>query len=273
MQKASYIVCAAFLIFLYPGLCTADFDHSLFDSLLSQYVHDGLVDYSGIKNDPSLLSGYLAALENTDSVEYASWGKPEKIAFWINAYNAITLYGVIQNYPIKPGGLFSRLFYPDNSIRQISGFFDKDFSRVMGKEITLDEIEHGILREKFDEPRIHFALVCASLSCPKLQSYAYKPDSLDLQLDKAAWEFIDTKGVIIDRPKNRLLLSKIFDWYAEDFQYNNIPSYLSSYDDDRRGFLEFIIDHSPNEIQEFIKENAPKIKFMDYDWTLNELRK
>jgi hypothetical protein len=231
-----------------------------------------LVNHS-IFADPSRLIRYLAQLENLDSIEYKNWNDRQKIAFWINAYNAITIYGVIQNYPIKTGNIISRLFFPKNSIRQISRFWKTSFRPVKGDDITLDEIEHDILRRQFDEPRIHFALVCASIGCPKLQVFAYHPDSLDNQLDRAAREFIQTKSAAINEKKNRLYVSRIFDWYADDFNYGEFPDYLTSYDDDKRGFLKFIVDHSGEDLIKFIRENTPMIKYSKYDWSLNELNK
>lgn len=273
MKSAKYYIIIAVLILFSQGIYAGDFDRSVYDSLLSENVYDGRVDYSAIKEDPSQLARYLARLENLDSLEYEVWNDHQKIAFWINAYNAITIYGVIRNYPIKAGDLITRLIFPKNSVRQIPDFWSTAFSPVMGKDITLDEIEHGILRQRFDEPRIHFALVCASLGCPKLQSFAYKPDSLEFQLDMVTWEFLRTKGAVKNEKNNSLYVSRIFDWYGEDFDSDDIPAELMSYEDDERGFLKFIVEHSEDELGRYILENSPEIKYTEYDWSLNELKR
>jgi hypothetical protein len=273
MKFTCYIAFSISLLSIHPIVLAGNFNHTPYDSLLKENVGDGLVDYSAIKEDPSQLIRYLAQLEKLDSMEYKNWNDREKIAFWINAYNALTIYGVIQNYPIKTKSLISTLLFPKNSIRQIPGFWKTVFNPVMGKEITLDEIEHDILRKEFDEPRIHFALVCASIGCPNLQIFAYHPDSLDIQLDRAAWEFIQTKGAVINEKKNQLYVSRIFDWYADDFNYSEFPDYLMSYDDDKRGFLKFIVDHSGRDLMRFIRENNPKMKYPKYEWSLNEWKR
>jgi hypothetical protein len=271
VKKAYYLVLLLSIIANY-NIFAGEFDHSVYDRLLKENVYDGLVDYSAIKENPLQLSKYLRQLKDIDSPEYESWNKNEKMALWINAYNAITIYGVIRNYPIKTENLISTLLFPDNSIRQIPKFWKTVFYPVMGKEVTLDEIEHDILRKQFDEPRIHFALVCASIGCPKLQSFAYHPDSLDFHLDRATREFLDTKGAVSDEKKNRLYVSKIFNWYADDFSYGGFPDYLKTYDQNKRGFLRFIIDNTGEDLVKFIKDNSPEIKFSRYDWSLNELK-
>lgn len=272
MKKACFLVLLISITANY-GVFAGEFDHSVYDSLLKENVNHGLVEYQIIKNNPARLIRYLRKLEDLDSLEYTNWNDQEKITFWINVYNAITIYGAIQNYPIKTKNLISMLLFPDNSIRQIPAFWKTPLSPVMAEDITLDEIEHEILRKEFNEPRIHFALVCASIGCPKLQSFAYNPDSLDLQLDRATREFLRTKGVVIDEKKNRLYVSRIFSWYADDFNYIDIPDYLMSYDDDKRGYLKFIVEHSGSDIMRFISENNPRIIYSKYDWSLNESKK
>lgn len=272
MRRALFTASIIFILAIYSPLRAAQFDNSLFDSVLTEHVLDGLVDYGGIKNDSTNLKAYLARLNSLDSVEYRGWSENEKKAFWINAYNAITIYSVVINYPIKSGSFLSRITSPKNSVKRIRGFWKKKYTAVMGKDISLDEIEHHILREKFHDPRIHFALVCASLGCPKLRSHPYNPDSLDKQLDAAALEFIKTKGVVIDSVNNKLYISKIFDWYADDFQYPETPLYLAYYDREYRGFMKFVIDHLGYQMERYIRNNAPEMKFVEYDWTINELK-
>ena len=196
----------------------------------------------------------------------------KKMAFWINAYNAITIAGILENYPIEYGNLISRARFPKNSIRQIGGFWDKVFIQVMNQDITLNEIEHEILRKKFPDPRIHAVLVCAAIGCPLLENRAFYPETLDTRLDEANRNFIHNPDKVkLDRKKNVLYLSSIMDWYKQDYPVNSKDDELfQHYSRDIRGVLEFVLKFISDEKKEFILANYPEIKFLDYDWTLNE---
>jgi hypothetical protein len=260
-------------VLLCPASGTAaQFDHSKFDTLLQKYVSDGLVNYREIKANPRLLNEYLAQLENVNPTDFQTWSRDEQMAFWINAYNAITIEGIIRNYPIQWGGLLSRIRFPQNSIRQISDFWDTVFISVMGKDITLNQIEHNILRKEFGDPRIHFAIVCASLGCPKLESYAFSGDSLDKQLNRVTRDFINNSGKVrLDQKDGTLYLSSIFDWYKEDFPATpDAREQLGKYDKDERGVIEFVLRYLPETQQNYIIKNQPSIKYLKYDWALNE---
>ena len=166
-----------------------------------------------------------------------SWTKNETLAYWINAYNAFTIKLIINNYPVK-------------SIKDIKNPWDQEFIPIGEDLMTLNEIEHDILR-KMNEPRIHFAIVCASISCPKLLNEAYISSKLDLQLTIATEEFL------LDTSKNRLSqndlkLSKIFKWFTKDFTQNE-------------SLIDFLNQYSNISIS----ENA-KISYQDYNWDLNE---
>lgn len=194
------------------------FNHANFHNMLQEYVADGQVDYKGLKDNRALLTEYLESLERVKVDEFQQWPEPEQLVFWINAYNAITLDGILQNYPIQWGELIARARFPQNSIRQISGFWDKDFVKVMGKDVTLNDIEHKILRKEFGDPRIHFAIVCATIGCPISESQGFFADDLAQRLDQAIRNFInDRDKVRLDRQQNILFLSSIFDWYKADF--------------------------------------------------------
>jgi hypothetical protein len=215
---------------------------------------------------------YLEQLETLDPRQFETWNEAEKIAFWINAYNAITIEGIVRNYPIKYGGMISRIRFPQNSIRQISGFWDTAFIKVMGKEITLNQIEHEILRKEFKDPRIHAVLVCAAKGCPLLENTAFLAYNLDERLNQANLNFINNPDKVkLDIDTNRLYLSSILDWYHEDFEVSkqkdeSLEKYKSKY----RGVVEFVLKYLPEEKREYIETNFPKLQFLDYDWTLNE---
>lgn len=268
-----FLIIVLSTVMLYPAPGTAgEFDHSKFDTLLQKYVSDGLVNYREIKANPRLLNEYLVRLENVNPSDFQNWSQNEQMAFWINAYNAITIEGIIRNYPIRWGGLLARIRFPQNSIRQISDFWDNVFIPVMGKDITLNQIEHNILRTEIGDPRIHFAIVCASLGCPKLEHYAFTGDSLDKQLNQVTRDFINNPGKVrLDQESGTLYLSSIFDWYKEDFPATpDARDRLGKYDKDERDVIEFILKCLPEEQQNYILENQPSIKYIKYDWALNE---
>jgi len=256
------------------GAFAASFDFSLYDGLLRSHVRDGRVDYAALKARPDSLTAFLEQIGQVDPGEAGGWPENERKAFWINAYNAITIEGIIRNYPIRPGGVLARLRFPDNSIRQIGGFWDTKFVPVMGGEITLDEIEHEILRAQFGDPRIHFVIVCASLGCPKLRGEAFTGENLDLQLDDAARALInDTTKVRLDQKENRLYLSSIFDWYKDDFVASaQADGELREYGRGVRGVVDFVTRFLPQEQSAFIRTRHPKIEYLGYDWSLNDRR-
>ncbi len=220
--------------------------HQLFDTLLQRYVDTtGLVDYTALQADTFSLKAYLQVLENHPPDE-KRWSKQEQMAYWINAYNAYTLLLICRHYPLK-------------SIKDISpGFsfinssWDIRFIRIGQHIYDLNEIEHNILRKKFEDPRIHAAINCASMSCPKLARQAYRAEQLDQQLNASMHSFlVDTLRNKI-RPE-RLQLSSIFSWFASDFK--------------QAGLRNFIKKHTGISI----KEDA-RITYLPYHWQLNDRR-
>jgi hypothetical protein len=211
-------------------------DYSLWTDFLQKYVSSkGQVDYKAISLHPENLDKYLSKLVQT--IPNENWSKNETLAFWINAYNAFTIKLIVENYPIK-------------SIKDIESPWDKKFIKIGTETLSLNHIEHNILR-KMDEPRIHFAIVCASISCPKLLNEAYTSENLENQLNKATKEFLSdsTKNNISEY---KLELSKIFQWFSKDFKEDgSLIDFLNLY----------------SEIQ--ISNNA-KITFTDYNWNLND---
>jgi hypothetical protein len=264
------------MIIIWPFVSDSErlqaFDHAVFDSLLQKYVTKGLVNYQALKANPALMAKYLKQLEQVNATDFENWQREEKITFWINAYNAITIEGILRNYPIQGGSILARIRFSRNSIRQISDFWDTVYIKVMGRDLTLNQIEHKILRKQFKDPRVHFAIVCASIGCPVLESRAFFTEGLEHRLDQAARNFInDPEKVRLDKEKNVLYLSSIFDWYKEDFiASDNAEKYIGRYDKEERGVIEFIIKLLPEEKRIYIKENQSEIKYLDYDWSLNE---
>ena len=221
--------------------------HEQWTILLQKYVDwDGLVDYKGFQKDSLNLNYYLNEL-STNPPDENSWSKNEQLAYWINAYNAFTVKLIIDHYPlesIKDIGATIQIPF-------INSPWDIKFININGNKLDLNDIEHAILRKKFIEPRIHFAINCASFSCPKLRREAYIADRLDIQLEEQAIQFIN------DSERNNITLahakvSKIFSWFKGDFTKNG-------------SLKDFLNQYAKIKIEEDVK-----ISHVDYDWSLNE---
>src|SRR5262245_16725581 len=163
---------------------------SSYAAALKTYVDDqGMVNYRALRANRTQLDDFAASVGRLDPKVYEGWEEPEKIAFLINAYNALTLEAILANYPIKPS-VTGAMLYPKNSIRQIPGVWDRLEFQLLGKPATLDDMEHRMLRKQFNEPRIHMALVCASIGCPTLRNEPYVAERLSEQLDDQTRKFI-----------------------------------------------------------------------------------
>jgi hypothetical protein len=249
-----------------------EFHYDDYAAVLSEFVDDGgLVDYAALEDGREGLDAYAGALAKLDRAVYEGWSEEEKIAFWINAYNGLTLVLIIDHYPIKSSRLRSVVF-PKNSIMQIPGRWTKVTFEVMGEPMTLDAIEHKVLRTQFDEPRIHVALVCAALSCPELRNEPFVAERLDEQLDDQAAEFLaNDRKLVIDRERGVVRLSAIFDWFAEDF----VGRYGSGDPPGKRSektqaVINFVSRYVSEGDREYLATDDYRIKHLDYDWTLNE---
>lgn len=280
MQKPGLTFLAICLIYLFAfPLISAkgqnfDHTHSRFNTILEKYVHGSRVDYAGLKSSREELEEYTDILGSVSEDEYKTWTDKQKLAFWINCYNAFTLKVVVENYPIERSLTFVSIFYaPASSILQIPGVWDDIEFNAAGKKVTLDQIEHEILRKKFDEPRIHVAINCASESCPDLRAEAYTADRIEAQLVDASYNFVndESKGVKINLDEKELRISSIFKWFGSDFEhkYGN-QQFFQERDKEVRGVLGFIYSYLKSEKEkEFLNENKFSISYMDYDWSLN----
>ncbi len=227
-----------------PVIAGNTVEHGLYAGLLKKYVKDGVVDYQGFKNEESRLDEYLKILEKTDS---KTLDRNEQLAFYINAYNSWTIKLILSGYPgIK-------------SIKDLGSLFQspwkKKICRIDGDIISLDAIEHQIIRPVFKDPRVHFAINCASKGCPPLIFEPYTGLRLDHQLESSARAFIN------DPQQNRmngntLYVSSIFKWFSEDFE-DDILGFVSKY---ASGELKS---------QLIAKAENIKIEYLDYDWSLN----
>lgn len=233
------------------GPQTAPFDqaHAAWTEILRAHVKDGVVDYSAIRASARpALTRYLDALASVQRMD--GWTRHEKMAFWINAYNAWTVERVLDGWPVKS---IKKLDWP-------RGPWKKKFIRLGLREgpVSVDYIEHEVLRARFVDPRVHAALVCASVSCPALLAEAYVGERLSAQLEA------QMRAVVRDPTKNRLdaaggvlWLSKIFDWYSSDFGK------------DAATVREFVARYLPADAARVVEERQPEIRFLPYDWGLN----
>lgn len=222
--------------------------HAPWTAIVKKYVNEaGLVDYKGIKDHKNELQPYLDSLTANPPAD--NWTDNEKIAYWLNAYNAFTVKLIIDNYPLKS----IKDLGPKNQVIFINTPWDEKFFKIGNKTMTLNRIEHRILRKLFTEPRIHFALNCASMSCPKLRREAYEAKTLDAQLTEQAKEFLSDPArnkITAEQPQ----VSSIFKWYGKD---------MTKWSD--KSLVAYINQYAPVQIKE-----GAELSFMDYDWSLND---
>lgn len=272
-------LCSSILTLVHIGIPvtaqeTSPFDYEPYESVLSQFVNErGFVDYDALDANAQQLNLFIDTLGKLSRPAFEIWDDEEKKAFWINAYNAITLKKIIDNYPIQ-SVFFKSIMYPKNSVRQISGFWDVKTTPVMGEPMTLDHIENNILRVRFKDPRIHFALVCGAASCPPLRQEPYVASRLDIQLDDQVKRFLNREeNLRVDEQKKIVYLSSIFKWYDDDFTEKYKPeNNPTGYRDDRYAVLSFIKQYKPDIIGQVLEQEY-KIYFTDYDWSLNNQQK
>lgn len=241
-------------------------DHDRFTAILADVVEESLVDYSRLIERREELDRYLLALERTDERALEATAEPVQLAFWINAYNACMLRRVADHYPIQPGGagILGRLRNlaarrPANSVWQIADVFTEPFCPIAGQARSLDEIEHEIIRPRYSEPRIHFAVNCAAWSCPPLAPEAYSAEVLDEQLDRAVRDLLrDPEHFRIEPGEPAVVrLNKVLDWYAEDFGGEpGLRAFLAGYLEEAEG--------------DILLRPSTRIEFFEYDWTLND---
>lgn len=245
-----------------------------FAEVLARYVNDqGLVDYAGLKENRAGLDAFIVNLAELKPNAYAAWSEPDKIAFWLNAYNAITLASVVDNYPIEPS-LLRRFLYPENSIRQIPGVWTEREWIIMGSRYTLDAIEHEVLRVEFEEPRIHAALVCAAMGCPPLRNEPYKGELLIAQLDDQMRRFLAHDNKFrIRRDTGIVHLSPIFRWFGSDFVRSAKNGVIEGHSAVESAVLFAIADYLAPENSAYLRSGAYTVEYLEYDWSLNDQRR
>ena len=233
-----------------------------FDRVLARHVHDGLVDYEGLKADRADLDRYLERLGEVAPMDLTHATRDDRLAFWINAYNACVLRLVIDHYPLagpqRANGASEKHPASPPSIRQIPHTWTAPFCRVARRDRSLDGIESGILRP-IGDPRIHFALSCAARGCPALADQAYRADRLDEQLDRAVRRFVaDPRQCHLEPGEPPVLhINKFLDWYKEDFG-------------GATGLVAFLRRYVPRRELASLRPGAVRVEYLDFDWSLNE---
>jgi hypothetical protein len=243
--------------------------HRPLDQLLDVNVRDGLVYYRALKSERGRLDRYIASL-NVPAATYDKWSRNEKIAFWLNAYNAIVLQTVIDAYPIR--GKAST--YPASSIRQIPGAFEREKHRLASRSLTLDEIEKTILPE-FKEPRLYFALGRGAVGSGRLRSEAYTAAKLETQLAAVQSEFVNQQEMIkIDKLTGQMAVTPLISWHEAEF----VAAYdkgaqgpLAQRSPVERAVIAFVTPHLLRLEREFVEKNAFQVVFQPFDWRLNDL--
>ncbi len=260
----------AVLLFLFPVAALAQFDHShaAWDALLKKHVvvlqggKASQVRYAEMARDRAALKAYLGGLSKVGEGEFNGWTKPQRMAFLINAYNAFTVEKILTRHPdIRSIWDFGKVF---------GNPFKDRFFTLLGRESSLDGIEHDTLRKPgaYDEVRVHFSVNCASIGCPMLREEAFTADKLERQLEEQAVRFLS------DRSRNRavdgkLEVSMIFNWFKVDWEsgYGGIRSreqYFAKY--------ARLLSDDPGQ-QKLVAEGKAAVSHLDYDWTLNDARK
>jgi hypothetical protein len=266
-QKRSWRTCAASLlsllalgmgVFSGPVHAGARFSHAPWDQLLKKNWRDAKLPYAKLKADSKLLDHYLLRASEADPSAWTS--REEKLAFWINLYNACTLRVILDSYPLTG----------DSKVDQIAlkgpqgeawNIWQKPFCKVKDRVLTLDQIEREVLIGELNEPLVHFAINCGALSCPNLRKEAYVPERVRVQMQEQARAFLkDPTRNQFEIKSKQIRLSMIFGWYGEDFQKAAGGS-----------LTKFLVPYVSKDLRRWIEDPSVKVDYLEYNWTLNDL--
>jgi hypothetical protein len=234
-----------------------DQGHGRLNKVLSTYVKQDRVDYPGLKRNRKGLDLYIAELEQITLPTFQRWTREQRFAYWINAYNAYTLRLIVNNYPlqsileIKEGELdaWHQRFIPLQHL----------FPKLSKAKLTLNDIENEILRPTYKDARLHAAVNCAAISCPPLRNEAFTAKRLNEQLNRSTLEWLkDESRNRFDALECKVKLSKIFEWYAEDFKIEGA------------GPATWLAKHAPKQHRSWLADCTLKVEFLPYDWNLND---
>lgn len=256
---------------MHLGAFAFDHEHKLFTAELKKYIDKDLVHYNRWKHYQDGLKFYIATLSALTGEEYKNFTEPEKKAFWLNAYNALTIKLVLDHYPISG----KTPWYPKDSIRQIDGFWEKNHFKIADRDVTLETIMHKLIRSRHGDPRMHFMVVPASKGCLPLRNTAYTADNLDADLKAAQSAFLnDAKQVRFDAKNKQVFLSQIFEWFPLDFAkaagFVKMPLPPPT---DEEIILTYILGIAPPAVRDQFSVKDTKVSFIPYDWSLNDADK
>jgi len=261
--------CLAIPLTSNTALQRSNFDHTYakYHRLLRKHVVMTRVNYATLKQDRSALDEVVQEFSHATEKNFTDWSTPRQLAFLINAYNIFTLQAIIDHYPIERR--WFDFWNPANSIKQISGVWSTFRWRLAGSQMSLDDIEHNVIRRNYSEPRIHFAINCASISCPPLKSAPYVDVQLERQLTLATRDFLASdEGVRVEG--NYLYVSQLFDWYGDDFvsDYGGLVGAPGTAKD--RAIAGVIAQYGPAVASQVAQSGRAHIRFLPYDWSLND---
>lgn len=257
------------LLALVAGLPCLAFDHSHkeFSRDLRAFVQGGRVRYRKWKENDDGLSRYMAALAGVSAAEFDRFSESQKKAFWINAYNAITIRLVLDHYPING----KDPAYPANSLRQIPNVWEDYSFKVAGRDVTLEALEHNVLRQ-FNDPRLHFAVVCAAMGAPLLKDSAYVAETLEADLEAAARLFFaNPANVDYDPARGEIRVSRLFFWFPLDFASAagiNMSSFPPPKDEDI--VLAYVLSRADESVRRSFQGKQARVSFKKFDWALND---
>ena len=278
------------LFFLATNMCagsaqttqTFDVTHKLFSNELGKYVSGDRVDYAQWKTKMGPLNSYLDSLAALSQDEYKQLSESDRKALWINASNALTIKLVLDNYPLAG----KNPDYPSNSFRQIPDAWETAHFKVVSQDLTLDDIEHTVLRRDFHDCRTHFAVVCAAKGSPHLRNKAFVGQDLDARLDECRDSFLtDGQNVAYDKTNKTLKVSKLFQWFALDFAPKGwCKKYKGKMPTDEQVIFEYLSENASAPVKADLKDIAGKtstpdamplqppvrIEFMPFNWALND---
>ncbi len=266
-NRTQTVIAALFLVMLQaiPSLAAQQFDHKhkAYEQILKAHVVDGRVDYRTLKANSQPLNRYLKNLAAVPKQQFQSSSKEQQLAFLFNLYNAATLKLIVDHYPVK-------------SIKDIGSWFkgpwDQPIVQLFDTTITLNNLEHDILRKDYTEPRLHLALVCAAKGCPPLRKEAYTAETLDAQLnDQARTYLASPQGLRIDRNTRTVYVSSIFKWYGKDFISIYTPGAgFAELNKIERAIAAFCSRYVSDQNRSYLVSGGYTVKYIDYDWSLNE---
>lgn len=267
----SWAAMTAVTLMTVPALHAIDFDHAYrsFAAVLRTHVVGARVDYAALQRNRAALDAVVEQFGRVALSDFESWTTDERIAYLVNAYNAFTLQAIVDHYPIDGGWLSFLRWAPRNSIKQIDGVWNERRWNVAGQALTLDDIEHGTLRAEYDEPRIHFALNCASVSCPRLREEPYTANALNRQLMLATRDFLASEHGARVRADS-IWVSSLFSWFGDDFvdKYAHLVDGGSAQE---RAALGVIATYGPKDASQLAQSGRARVEYLDYDWGLNDV--